>query len=92
MEAFVKRESTEVNTNTIERACLSHNKVTITAGQRNNITCSRSEKVKHDPAISSDVTNWVFMPVGSSSFAFCKYKINKNTPLLLDTRFSCKHP
>lgn len=51
MEVFVKRESTEVNTNTIERACLSHNKVTITAGQRNYITCSRSEKVTHDPTI-----------------------------------------
>ena len=49
MEVFVKRESTEVNKNTIERACLSHNKVTITAGQGNNITCSRSEKVTCDP-------------------------------------------
>ena len=92
MEVFVKRESTEVYTNTNETACLSHNKVTITTEQRNNITCSRSEKVTDDPAIASDVTNWAFMPVGSCSFAFCKYKINKNTPLLLDTRFSCKHP
>ena len=74
MEVFVKRESTEVNTNTIETVCLSHkyNKVTITAGQRNNTTCSRSEKVTHDPVIPCDVTNWAFMPVGSCSFAFCK--------------------
>ena len=67
MEMFVKRESTEVNTNTTETACLSHNVVTITAGQTNNITCSRSEKVTNDLAIPSHVTNWAFMPVESCS-------------------------